>query len=269
MIQFREVGKTYPDGTVAVDSFSCTVEAGKIVALVGSSGSGKTTLLRMVNRMIEPTSGSVLVDGEDVSAVDKVALRRSIGYVLQAGGLLPHRTVIDNVATVPILQGVRKRQARMVAGELLERVGLDVRLGRRYPAQLSGGQQQRVGVARALAADPTVLLMDEPFGAVDPIVRRDLQSELKRLQEEIGKTIVLVTHDVDEAFRVGHEVVLLRQGGQIVQTGTPQEILASPKNQYVRDFIGADRAERRFSIKEIDGRRIVIDGDGRPAGTLQ
>ncbi|MBM9432190.1 ABC transporter ATP-binding protein [Flaviflexus equikiangi] len=268
MIQFRDVGKTYPDGTVAVHSFSYTADEGKIVALVGASGSGKTTLLRMVNRMVEPSRGSVWVDGEDVSTVDRVALRRSIGYVLQAGGLLPHRTVIDNVATVPMLLGVPRRQARMAAGELLERVGLDQTMGRRYPSQLSGGQQQRVGVARALAANPKVMLMDEPFGAVDPIVRRELQDELKRLQSDLGKTIILVTHDIDEAFHVGHEVVLLREGGEIVQSGVPEEILAHPRNQYVRDFIGADRAERNFSIRTIDGRQIVIDGDGRPAGLL-
>lgn len=269
MIQFREVGKTYLDGTVAVDSFTYTVDDGRIVALVGSSGSGKTTLLRMVNRMVEPTRGSVLVAGRDVASLDRVALRRSIGYVLQAGGLLPHRTVIDNVATVPILQGVKRREARSAAAELLERVGLSAAMGRRYPAQLSGGQQQRVGVARALAGDPTVLLMDEPFGAVDPIVRRDLQDELRRLQREIGKTIVLVTHDIDEAFNVAHDVVLLRQGGVIAQSGTPEEILANPKDQYVRDFIGADRADRNFSVREIGGRRIVVDGDGRPAGLLR
>ena len=269
LIQFREVGKTYPDGTVAVDSFTYTVDDGRIVALVGSSGSGKTTLLRMVNRMVEPTRGSVLVAGRDVASLDRVALRRSIGYVLQAGGLLPHRTVIDNVATVPILQGVKRREARSAAAELLERVGLSAAMGRRYPAQLSGGQQQRVGVARALAGDPTVLLMDEPFGAVDPIVRRDLQDELRRLQREIGKTIVLVTHDIDEAFNVAHDVVLLRQGGVIAQSGTPEEILANPKDQYVRDFIGADRADRNFSVREIGGRRIVVDGDGRPAGLLR
>ncbi|WP_182353795.1 ABC transporter ATP-binding protein [Flaviflexus huanghaiensis] len=269
MIEFRNVGKTYPDGTVAVDSFTYTVGDGRVVALVGSSGSGKTTLLRMVNRMVEPTKGQVLVDGEDVATVGRVALRRSIGYVLQAGGLLPHRTVIDNVATVPVLQGVNKKEARAAAAELLERVGLSVAMGRRYPAQLSGGQQQRVGVARALAGDPKLLLMDEPFGAVDPIVRRDLQDELRRLQREIGKTIVLVTHDIDEAFNVAHEVVLLRQGGVIAQSGTPQEIFAKPKDDYVRDFIGADRADRKFSVHEVNGSRIIVDGDGRPAGLLQ
>lgn len=268
MIRFDNAGKTYPDGTVAVESFSYEVRVGRIVALVGSSGSGKTTLLRMVNRMVEPTTGSVWVDGEDISTVDRVQLRRSIGYVLQAGGLLPHRTVVDNVATVPILKGMTKKKARNGAEELLERVGLDLSMGRRYPAQLSGGQQQRVGVARALAADPKVLLMDEPFGAVDPIVRRDLQDELRRLQEELGKTVILVTHDIEEAFNVGHDVVLLRQGGGIVQTGTPEEILSQPKDQYVREFIGADRVERNFTSKEVDGRKIVVDGNGRPAGIL-
>ena len=268
MIRFDSVGKTYPDGTVAVENFSYEVGEGRIVALVGSSGSGKTTLLRMVNRMVDPTTGSIWVDGQDVATVDRVKLRRSIGYVLQAGGLLPHRTIIDNVATVPLLKGMPKRQARLAAGELLERVGLDAGLASRYPSQLSGGQQQRVGVARALAADPKVLLMDEPFGAVDPIVRRDLQDELRRLQKELGKTVILVTHDIDEAFNVGHDIVLLRQGGETVQTGTPEEILSNPKNQYVRDFIGADRAERNFAIKEVGGQQIVVDGDGRPAGIL-
>ena len=268
MIRFENVGKTYPDGTVAVESFSYNVQEGRIVALVGSSGSGKTTLLRMVNRMVEPTTGSIWVDEQDVSTVDRVQLRRSIGYVLQAGGLLPHRRVVDNIATVPMLQGVAKKQAHAEAYELLERVGLSAEMGKRYPSQLSGGQQQRVGVARALAADPKVLLMDEPFGAVDPIVRRDLQDELRRLQKELGKTVILVTHDIEEAFNVGHDVVLLRQGGEIVQTGTPVDIISEPRNQYVRDFIGADRAERNFTIKNIEGRQIIIDGDGRPAGIL-
>lgn len=269
MIRFQEVGKTYPDGTTAVENFSYEVREGRIVALVGASGSGKTTLLRMVNRMVEPTSGSVWVDGRNVSDVDRVQLRRSIGYVLQAGGLLPHRTIVDNVATVPLLNGEPKKKARRAAEELLERVGLEVGMGKRYPAQLSGGQQQRVGVARALAADPKVLLMDEPFGAVDPIVRKELQVELRRLQAELGKTVILVTHDVDEAFNVGHDVVLLAKGGEIVQSGTPEEILSSPKDHYVRQFIGADRAERQFTIEEINGQRLIFDGDGRPAGILQ
>ena len=268
MIEFRSVTKAYPDGTVAVADFTYTVESHRTVVLVGSSGSGKTTLLRMVNRMVDPTSGTVAIDGLDVRDLDKVALRRSIGYVLQAGGLLPHRTVLDNVATVPVLTGTPRRRARTAAWELLERVGLDRSLAGRYPAQLSGGQQQRVGVARALAGDPNILLMDEPFGAVDPIVRGELQVELRRLQAELGKTIVFVTHDIDEAFGLGDEVVVLRRGGEIAQAGTPAQILANPVDDFVRDFVGADRAERVLTTVEVDGRCVVVDRDGRPAGVL-
>jgi osmoprotectant transport system ATP-binding protein len=182
-----------------------------------------------------------------------VQLRRSIGYVLQAGGLMPHRTVLDNVATVPVLQGIRRHDARRGAYELLERVGLSASLALRYPSQLSGGQQQRVGVARALAANPNILLMDEPFGAVDPIVRRELQDEMLRLQAELGKTVVLVTHDIDEAFRLGDEVVVLRQGGRIAQVGTPTEILAAPADDFVREFVGADRGDRTLVAREVAG----------------
>ncbi|MBK0418229.1 ATP-binding cassette domain-containing protein [Leucobacter sp. CSA1] len=228
MIEFQSVTKTYPGGSVAVSEFSLTVPSHRTVVLVGSSGSGKTTLLRMVNRMVDPTEGRVLIDGDDVLDRDAVRLRRSIGYVLQQGGLLPHRTIADNIATVPVLTGASRREARAASLELMERVGLDRSLARRYPAQLSGGQQQRVGVARALAGDPNILLMDEPFGAVDPIVRRELQDELLRLQSELGKTIVFVTHDVDEAFRLGDEVVVLRERGEIAQHGTPAGILAEP-----------------------------------------
>ncbi|MEU0312086.1 ATP-binding cassette domain-containing protein [Nocardioides sp. NPDC006273] len=268
MIEFCSVGKTYTDGTVAVADFSLVVPSHRTVALVGSSGSGKTTLLRMVNRMIEPTSGSVLIDDEDVRSLDGVALRRSIGYVPQAGGLLPHRTVIDNVATVPVLNGTRKGVARTVSLALLERVGLDPALGRRYPAQLSGGQQQRVAVARALATEPNIMLMDEPFGAVDPIVRRELQDELIRLQADLGKTIVLVTHDIDEAFRLADEVVVLRAGGITAQTGSPEQILADPADNFVREFVGADQADRRLRTKEIGGRSLVVDERGKPLGVL-
>ncbi|TWG96463.1 osmoprotectant transport system ATP-binding protein [Nocardioides sp. J9] len=267
-IEFRGVSKTYPDGTVAVAEFSCEVPSHRTLALVGTSGSGKTTLMRMVNRMIDPTTGTVLIDGKDVRSLEKVALRRSIGYVPQAGGLLPHRRVIDNVATVPVLNGVAKAAARETADGLLAKVGLDPALGRRFPGQLSGGQQQRVAVARALAADPNILLMDEPFGAVDPIVRRDLQDELLALQSELGKTIVLVTHDIDEAFRLGDEVVILRTGGVIAQVGTPQQIVADPADDFVRDFVGSDRAERTLRTVEMDGRRVVVDGDDRPVGVL-
>ncbi|WP_309080740.1 ATP-binding cassette domain-containing protein [Zhihengliuella sp.] len=269
MLEFRSVSKTYKGGAVAVEDFSRTVSAGSITVLLGSSGCGKTTLLRMVNRMVDPTSGTVLVDGRDVAGADPVRLRRSIGYVLQAGGLLPHRDVLDNIATVPVLDGAGRRQARHAASELLERVGLDSELGRRYPGQLSGGQQQRVGVARALAADPEVLLMDEPFGAVDPIVRCELQDELSRLQRELRKTVLLVTHDVDEAFRLGDDVVVLQQGGRIAQAGTPAELLAAPADDFVRRFIGADRHERRIHEQEVGGRRILVDAAGRPIGVLE
>ncbi len=241
----------------------------RCVVLLGSSGSGKTTLVRMVNRMVEPSAGSVLIDGDDVRAADPVRLRRSIGYVLQSGGLLPHRTVADNVATVPVLGGVTRREALSRAAGLLERVGLDPRLAVRYPSQLSGGQQQRVGVARALAADPNILLMDEPFGAVDPIVRRELQDELLRLQAELGKTIVFVTHDVDEAFRLGDEVVVLKRQAQVAQRGTPAEILAEPADEFVRDFIGADRGQRSLRIDMVRGRRVAVDADGRAVGVLE
>ncbi|MGW9827751.1 osmoprotectant transport system ATP-binding protein [Brevibacterium pityocampae] len=269
MIEFESVSKTYPGAPAAVTDFSLIIPSHRTVVLVGSSGSGKTTLMRMVNRMVEPTSGRVLIDGTDVQSVDPVQLRRSIGYVLQHGGLLPHRTVLDNVATVPILRGQGKKQARDEAGELLRRVGLDPAIGARYPGQLSGGQQQRVGVARALAADPNILLMDEPFGAVDPIVRRELQDELLRLQSELGKTILFVTHDIDEAFRLGDEVVVLRDGGRIAQQGTPAQILAAPADDFLRGFIGADRGERQLRTEVVDGRTIAIDATGRPVGVLE
>ncbi len=268
MIEFSHVTKTYAEGTTAVRDFSCTIPAHRTVAFVGSSGSGKTTLLRMVNRMVEPTAGTVRIDGVDVRSRNPVELRRAIGYVMQQGGLLPHRTVRDNVATVPVLTGTPRRRARADADALLERVGLDPALGSRYPSQLSGGQQQRVGVARALAADPNILLMDEPFGAVDPIVRRELQRELLRLQAELGKTIVFVTHDIDEAFLLGDEVVVLEAGGQVAQRGTPDEILSTPASDFVRQFVGADRAERRLHTVERGGRRIAVDEDNRPVGVL-
>lgn len=268
MIEFESVAKTYRGGAVAVADFSLTIPSHRTVVLVGSSGSGKTTLLRMVNRMVDPTSGHVLIDDEDVRDANPVRLRRSIGYVLQTGGLLPHRTVADNVATVRVLNGESRRKARAGAAELLERVGLDPSLGSRYSAQLSGGQQQRVGVARALATDPNILLMDEPFGAVDPIVRRELQDELLRLQAELGKTILFVTHDIEEAFRLGDEVVVLKEGGRIAQRGTPERILAEPADEFVRDFIGSDRADVQLEVRSVGGRNVVVDPDGRPVGVL-
>ncbi len=271
MIEFRSITKQFPDGTVAVQDFSLTLPSHQTTVFVGSSGCGKTTLLRMINRMVEPTSGEILIDGENVSAQDKVKLRRSIGYVLQSSGLLPHRKVVDNVATVPVLNGVPKATARQSALELLDKVGLDRGLADRYPRQLSGGQQQRVGVARALASDPNILLMDEPFGAVDPIVRADLQVELNRLQRELGKTIVFVTHDIDEAFVLADRVVILREGGVIAQAGTPSEILAAPADDFVASFVGADQGKRDLSLQRREGDAgptLVVDREGRPVGVL-
>jgi len=270
-IEFRSVTKRFPDGTVAVDDFSLTIPAHEITVFVGPSGCGKTTLLRMINRVIEPSSGTVLIDGEDIADRPAVTLRRSIGYVMQNSGLLPHRRVIDNIATVPRLMGVAKAAARAHALTLMEVVSLDRSLANRYPGQLSGGQQQRVGVARGLAADPNILLMDEPFGAVDPIVRDDLQQETLRLQRELKKTIVFVTHDIDEAFLVGDHVVILERGAHIVQQGTPEQILAAPANDFVASFIGAERGKRRLTLSTRLGRgddRVVIDAGGYPVGVI-
>ncbi|MEV6897138.1 ATP-binding cassette domain-containing protein [Amycolatopsis sp. NPDC051372] len=252
-IEFRDVTKRYPDGTVAVNGLSLTVDDGTITVLVGPSGCGKTTSLRMINRMVEPTSGAVLLDGKDVSEGDAALLRRGIGYVIQHAGLFPHRTVLDNIATVPLLSGWDKRKARARAAELLETVGLPKELGKRYPAQLSGGQQQRVGVARALAADSPVLLMDEPFSAVDPIVREELQDELLRLQSQLGKTIVFVTHDIDEAVRLGDKIAVLRVGGVLAQYGTPSDVLRHPVDDFVASFVGRDRGYRGLSFVSAGG----------------
>lgn len=268
MIEFESVSKTYAGGAQAVVDFSLIVPSHRTVVLVGSSGSGKTTLLRMVNRMIEPTGGRILIDDVDVQSKNPVKLRRSIGYVLQDGGLLPHRSVLDNIAAVPMLNGVSRRHARASATELLARVGLSEELAKRYPRQLSGGQQQRVGVARALAADPNILLMDEPFGAVDPIVRRELQAELLRLQADLGKTILFITHDIDEAFLLGDHVVVLRESGRIAQQGTPLEIITNPVDEFVADFVGAHRAQRHLSTQRVDGHTLVTDEHGLPLGVL-
>ncbi|MDN4615209.1 ATP-binding cassette domain-containing protein [Leifsonia sp. F6_8S_P_1B] len=268
MIEFRSVTKRFPDGTLAVDDFSLVVPSRRITVLVGSSGSGKTTILRMVNRMVDPTSGVVEIDGEDAQRLKPVALRRSIGYVMQNSGLLPHRKVVDNIATVPLLNGVKKKEARARALELMDTVGLDRSMADRYPSQLSGGQQQRVGVARGLAVDPNILLMDEPFGAVDPIVRDELQNELLRLQRDIGKTVLFVTHDIDEAFRLGDQVVIFRTGGIVAQQGTPAEILAHPADEFVASFIGADRGRRALHVESTPTGSVLVDADGRAAGRL-
>lgn len=273
MIEFEDVTKQYPDGTVAVDTLSLRIPSNEITVFVGPSGCGKTTSLRMINRTIERSSGRISIDGEDINAGDPVTLRRGIGYVIQHAGLFPHKTVVDNVATVPKLLGWDKKKTRATAMELLERVGLDLKLAERYPAQLSGGQQQRVGVARALAADPKIMLMDEPFSAVDPIVRNQLQEELLRLQRDIGKTIVFVTHDIDEAIKLGDNVAVLRVGGKLAQFAPPAELLADPADEFVESFVGKDRGYRKLTFLKADNLPLAalpatlsIDTDGRPLG---
>ncbi|WP_037600874.1 ABC transporter ATP-binding protein [Streptacidiphilus rugosus] len=248
MIVIDAVTKRYPDGTTAVDRLTLEIPDRSITVLVGPSGCGKTTTLRMINRMVEPSDGRILLDGQDVRERPVNALRRSMGYVIQHAGLFPHRTIIENIATVPRLIGWDRGRSRQRAMELMERVGLDPALARRYPYQLSGGQQQRVGVARALAADPPVLLMDEPFSAVDPIVRKGLQDELLRIQADLGKTIVFVTHDIDEAIKLGDQVAVLREGGHLAQFAPPPELLSAPADAFVEDFLGADRGIRHLSF---------------------
>jgi osmoprotectant transport system ATP-binding protein len=262
MIRLRGVGKTYPDGTVAVQQLDLDVAPGELVVLVGPSGCGKSTTLKMINRLIEPTSGTIEIDGQDVTGQDPVRLRRGIGYVIQQIGLFPHQKVETNVMTVPLLYGESKSRARQRAHELMEMVGLDVEtFADRYPHQLSGGQRQRVGVARALAADPPVLLMDEPFGAVDPVVRVRLQDEFLRLQRELGKTVVLVTHDIDEAVRMGDRVAVFAQGGRLAQFATPAELLGRPADDFVADFVGSTRGLRRLTVTPIDPAHLEsLDG---------
>jgi len=257
LITFEAVTKRYPDGTLAVDALDLTVPDGKTMVLVGPSGCGKTTSLRMINRLVEPTQGAIFLDGTDVKDRNPSQLRRGIGYVIQQSGLFPHRTVEDNIATVPVLNGWPRRKARARARELLTLVGLDQDLARRYPHQLSGGQQQRVGVARALAADPPVLLMDEPFSAVDPVVRASLQDQLLALQAELRKTIVLVTHDIEEAIKVGDLVALFRPHGKLAQVAPPEQLLAAPADDYVAGFVGFDRGIRRLSFLSTDA--LVLD----------
>jgi osmoprotectant transport system ATP-binding protein len=285
VIEFESVGKTFRDGTAAVVDLNLTVPSGKITVIVGPSGCGKTTTLRMVNRMLEPTSGSITWDGVPLRSKRKTTLRRQMGYVIQSGGLFPHRTVLDNIATVPSLLHWPKKKIQKRSLEVLDSVGLQRNLAHRYPAQLSGGQQQRVGVARALAADPLVLLMDEPFSAVDPVVRSELQEFFRGLQRELSKTIILITHDIDEAIKLGDQVAIMRTGGHLAQVGTPQQLLDEPTDAFVEGFIGRDRGFRSLSfqpaselplqrvkvVRDVEtaagaGPILVVDGDARPVG---
>jgi osmoprotectant transport system ATP-binding protein len=262
MIRLSGVSKRYADGTVAVHELDLDVARGEMVTLVGPSGCGKSTTLKMVNRLIEPTTGKIFIDGQDVTASDPVKLRRGIGYVIQQVGLFPHQKIVTNVMTVPLLYGESKATARTRAHELMELVGLDPALyADRYPHQLSGGQRQRVGVARALAANPPVLLMDEPFGAVDPVVRGRLQEEFRRLQRELGKTVLLVTHDIDEAVRMGDRVAVFAQGGHLAQYDEPAVVLGRPADDFVADFVGSSRGLRRLAVTPIDPAHLEpLDG---------
>jgi osmoprotectant transport system ATP-binding protein len=261
-VVFEHVTKRYPGTSSgnrgAVEDLSLEVPAGKVCVLVGPSGCGKTTSLKMINRLIEPTSGRILIGDRDVAQQDVIALRRGIGYVIQQVGLFPHQTVAENVSTVPRLLGWDAARRRTRATELLDLVGLEpARYAERYPSALSGGERQRVGVARALAADPPVLLMDEPFGAVDPIVRERLQNELLNLQEQIAKTILFVTHDIDEAIKMGDLVAVMQTGGHLAQFGTPDEILASPASDFVARFVGKDRGLKRLALTRVDALELM------------
>lgn len=252
MIEFDRVSKYYQGTKPVVDNLSLTVPNGKITVFVGPSGCGKTTSLRMINRLVEPTSGEIRLNGDPTREMDPVSLRRRIGYVIQNAGLFPNKTVLGNVMTTAILAGKSKSDARRIAYDMLEKVGLSGDLGDRYPWQLSGGQQQRVGVARALAADPEFLLMDEPFSAVDPLVREQLQDEFLRLQKDVEKTIVLVTHDIDEAVKLGDQVAVLMPGGRLAQIDSPQALLGHPVSEFVANFVGRDRGYRRLAFHSID-----------------
>jgi osmoprotectant transport system ATP-binding protein len=251
-VRYENATKRYGDSAeAAVDRLTLEVAAGEVCVLVGPSGCGKTTAMRLVNRTVELSDGDVLVGGESVRDRDPARLRREIGYVIQQVGLFPHRTVAENIGVVPQLLGWKKERTRARAEELLELIGLDPELGERYPAQLSGGQQQRVGVARALAADPLVMLMDEPFGAIDPINRERLQNEFLRLQAEIRKTVLFVTHDIDEAIKMGDRIAIMREGGKVAQYATPAELLMDPADEFVEDFVGADRALKRLALMRV------------------
>ena len=251
-IEFRAVTKRYPGREApAVRELSLSVPAGEICVLIGPSGSGKTTAMKMVNRLIDITDGDITIGGQSVRSLDLTELRRGIGYVFQQIGLFPHMSVEDNIGTVPRLLGWNKKRIRDRVGELLELVGLEQSDAKRYPGQFSGGQRQRIGVARAMAADQPIMLMDEPFGAVDPIARDRLQNDFLRLHAEVQKTVIFVTHDIDEAIKMGHRMAILRDG-ELVQYGTPDEILAAPANDFIADFVGADRGLKRLLLRKLD-----------------
>jgi osmoprotectant transport system ATP-binding protein len=272
-VELREVSKSYPgQSEPAIKSLSLQVPAGEICVLVGPSGCGKTTALRLVNRMIELTSGDILIEGESIRKRPAAELRRGIGYVIQQVGLFPHLTIGENIATVPKLLGWDKQRIARRIDELLDLVSLPVDLRDRYPAQLSGGQRQRVGVARALAVDPPLMLMDEPFGAVDPINRERLQNQFLRLQSEIKKTILFVTHDIDEAIKMGDRVAVLQKGGVLAQYATPPELLMHPANDFVEDFVGADRALKRLSllrVRDVDLWKAPLARVGEPTAKVR
>lgn len=269
MIRLDAVSKTFPGSIApAVDRLSFDVPEGEIVVLIGPSGCGKTTTLKMINRLVEPTGGTIEVAGKDITSLEAHQLRRGIGYVIQQVGLFPHKTIGDNIAVVPRLLGWEASRISARVDELVELVELEPGMRDRYPSELSGGQRQRVGVARALAADPPVLLMDEPFGAVDPIVRSRLQDELLRLQALVRKTIVFVTHDIDEAVRLGDRIALLNVGGILEQYGPPAAILRDPANEFVADFLGTDRGLRRLSLLPISGVELLPGPVVPPSATL-
>jgi osmoprotectant transport system ATP-binding protein len=263
-LEFRNITKRYPGASrPAIQDLSLEIPAGEICCIVGPSGGGKTTAMKMVNRLIDITEGDILIAGQSVRAMDVTELRRGIGYVIQQIGLFPHMTVEDNIATVPRLLGWDKARIRARTAELIELVGLEAELARRYPAQLSGGQRQRVGLARALAVDPPLMLMDEPFGAIDPITREHLQDEFLRLQERIRKTVLFVTHDIDEAIKMGDRIIILREGGVLAQYDTPEEILAHPADDFVARFVGADRGLKRLSLSDLSDLELLAP-NGQP-----
>jgi osmoprotectant transport system ATP-binding protein len=266
-LEFRNVTKVYPGSSrPAISNLSLEIPAGEICCFVGPSGGGKTTAMKLVNRLIDITEGDILIDGQSVRRMNVTELRRGIGYVIQQIGLFPHMTVNDNIATVPRLLGWPRDRTRRRAAELLELVGLEAEMGKRYPSQLSGGQRQRVGLARALAVDPPLMLMDEPFGAIDPITRQRLQDEFLRLQAQIRKTVIFVTHDIDEAIKMGDRIVILREGGVLAQYDTPENILANPADEFVASFVGRDRALKRLSLHRLSDLDLLDVGtpNGQP-----